>query len=154
MHTGREGMSAMPYFDDFDLSTVDILLISQYVALPSSPRVQSSVFAIAFTRRHPVGALLRLQRRDPKKKGLRAAAGYMPVAMFVFVAHSIHSFQPSKSSSALYWRIFYSNLERIHPYRSSLLTHILMSDCTVSILIMQPPCHTSLQRPTLKAGYS
>ncbi|KAH0837519.1 hypothetical protein FOPE_05250 [Fonsecaea pedrosoi] len=29
MHTGREGMSAMPYFDDFDLSTVDILLISQ-----------------------------------------------------------------------------------------------------------------------------
>jgi hypothetical protein len=31
MHTGREGMSAMPYFDDFDLSTVDILLISQYV---------------------------------------------------------------------------------------------------------------------------
>ena len=25
-------MSAMPYFDDFDLSTVDILLISQYVA--------------------------------------------------------------------------------------------------------------------------
>lgn len=34
MHTGREGMSAMPYFDDFDLSTVDILLISQYV-IPS-----------------------------------------------------------------------------------------------------------------------
>ncbi|RMZ88764.1 hypothetical protein DV736_g4006, partial [Chaetothyriales sp. CBS 134916] len=32
MHTGREGMSAMPYFDDFDLSTVDILLISQYVS--------------------------------------------------------------------------------------------------------------------------
>ena len=31
MHTGREGMSAMPYFDDFDLSTVDFLLISQYV---------------------------------------------------------------------------------------------------------------------------
>jgi cleavage and polyadenylation specificity factor subunit 3 len=34
MHTGREGMSAMPYFDDFDLSTVDILLISQYVPRP------------------------------------------------------------------------------------------------------------------------
>lgn len=31
MHTGREGMAAMPYFDDFDLGTVDILLISQYV---------------------------------------------------------------------------------------------------------------------------
>jgi hypothetical protein len=34
MHTGREGMSAMPYFDDFDLSSVDILLISQYVDSP------------------------------------------------------------------------------------------------------------------------
>jgi len=31
MHTGREGMAAMPYFDDFDLGLVDILLISQYV---------------------------------------------------------------------------------------------------------------------------
>ncbi len=32
-------MSAMPYFDDFDLSTVDILLISQYVAsFPSSAK--------------------------------------------------------------------------------------------------------------------
>lgn len=29
MHTGREGMAAMPFFDDFDLSTVDVLLISQ-----------------------------------------------------------------------------------------------------------------------------
>lgn len=30
MHTGREGMAAMPYFDDFDLGTVDILLISHF----------------------------------------------------------------------------------------------------------------------------
>ena len=39
MHTGREGMAAMPYFDDFDLGTVDILLISQYVCpyLPFHP---------------------------------------------------------------------------------------------------------------------
>lgn len=29
MHTAREGMAAMPFFDDFDLGTVDILLISQ-----------------------------------------------------------------------------------------------------------------------------
>ncbi|KAK5097339.1 endoribonuclease ysh1 [Exophiala xenobiotica] len=30
MHTGREGMAAMPYFDDFDLGLVDILLISHF----------------------------------------------------------------------------------------------------------------------------
>ena len=43
MHTGREGMSAMPYFDDFDLSTVDILLISQYV-----PPLSASVVAFGY----------------------------------------------------------------------------------------------------------
>ena len=31
MHTGREGFSALPFYDNFDLSSVDILLISQYV---------------------------------------------------------------------------------------------------------------------------
>jgi cleavage and polyadenylation specificity factor subunit 3 len=31
MHPAKEGFSALPFFDEFDLSTVDILLISQYV---------------------------------------------------------------------------------------------------------------------------
>lgn len=31
MHPAYDGLAALPYFDDFDLSTVDILLISQYV---------------------------------------------------------------------------------------------------------------------------
>ena len=31
MHPAKEGFAALPFFDDFDLSTVDILLISQYV---------------------------------------------------------------------------------------------------------------------------
>jgi hypothetical protein len=31
MHPAYEGLSAMPFYDDFDLSTVDVLLISQYV---------------------------------------------------------------------------------------------------------------------------
>jgi cleavage and polyadenylation specificity factor subunit 3 len=29
MHPAHEGLSAMPFYDDFDLSTVDLLLISQ-----------------------------------------------------------------------------------------------------------------------------
>jgi cleavage and polyadenylation specificity factor subunit 3 len=29
MHAGHEGLAAMPFYDDFDLSTVDLLLISQ-----------------------------------------------------------------------------------------------------------------------------
>lgn len=44
MHTGKEGFAALPFLDDFDLSTVDILLISQYV-LPSSLCVFFSAFA-------------------------------------------------------------------------------------------------------------
>ena len=31
MHTGKEFTEAIPYFDTFDLETIDILLISQYV---------------------------------------------------------------------------------------------------------------------------
>jgi hypothetical protein len=31
MHPAKEGFSALPFFDEFDLSTVDVLLISQYV---------------------------------------------------------------------------------------------------------------------------
>jgi len=29
MHPAYEGLAALPFFDEFDLSTVDILLISQ-----------------------------------------------------------------------------------------------------------------------------
>ena len=35
MHPAYEGLSAMPFYDEFDLSTVDVLLISQYVPCPS-----------------------------------------------------------------------------------------------------------------------
>lgn len=31
MHPGYEGLNALPYYDEFDLGTVDVLLISQYV---------------------------------------------------------------------------------------------------------------------------
>lgn len=32
MHPAHIGMMALPYYDTFDLSTVDVLLISQYVS--------------------------------------------------------------------------------------------------------------------------
>lgn len=35
MYSGRDGGAALPFFDEFDLSTVDILLISQYVSFLS-----------------------------------------------------------------------------------------------------------------------
>lgn len=34
MHPAKEGFSALPFFDEFDLSTVDVLLVSQYVKHP------------------------------------------------------------------------------------------------------------------------
>lgn len=42
MHPAKDGFAALPFFDEFDLSTVDILLLSQYVLLHPprhSPRV-------------------------------------------------------------------------------------------------------------------
>ena len=37
MHPAYEGLASLPYYDEFDLSTVDVLLISQYVpCLPKS----------------------------------------------------------------------------------------------------------------------
>ena len=33
IHPAYEGLAALPYYDEFDLSTVDVLLISQYVAI-------------------------------------------------------------------------------------------------------------------------
>jgi hypothetical protein len=46
MHPAKEGFSALPFFDEFDLSTVDILLISQYVDCPFPSD-------ILLSRRHP-----------------------------------------------------------------------------------------------------
>jgi hypothetical protein len=40
MHPAHEGLSAMPFYDDFDLSTVDVLLISQYVFARFDPHCQ------------------------------------------------------------------------------------------------------------------
>ena len=37
MHPAYEGLAALPYFDEFDLSEVDVLLISQYVGSFSFP---------------------------------------------------------------------------------------------------------------------
>lgn len=37
MHPAYEGLAALPYYDEFDLSTVDVLLISQYVPFSSNP---------------------------------------------------------------------------------------------------------------------
>lgn len=45
MHPAKEGFSALPFFDEFDLSTVDVLLVSQYVVLLtlSSPVCRISI---------------------------------------------------------------------------------------------------------------
>jgi hypothetical protein len=58
MHTGKEGTEAMPYFDTFDLETIDILLISQYV--PPFPFSVSCSCRQTISRR---GGLGRFQRQ-------------------------------------------------------------------------------------------
>lgn len=48
MHPAKEGFSALPFFDEFDLSTVDILLISQYVNLPAPLGFSGTVYKTAW----------------------------------------------------------------------------------------------------------
>ena len=38
MHPAYDGLASLPYYDEFDLSTVDVLLISQYVLNRSFPQ--------------------------------------------------------------------------------------------------------------------
>lgn len=54
MHPAKEGFSALPFFDEFDLSTVDILLISQYVIYSSPLYLQSPSWSIAIPACHMV----------------------------------------------------------------------------------------------------
>lgn len=50
MHPAKEGFAALPFFDEFDLSTVDVLLISQYVRSPFLRSVLYSAPIISMRR--------------------------------------------------------------------------------------------------------
>jgi hypothetical protein len=55
MHPAKEGFSALPFFDEFDLSTVDILLISQYVKFPYSSYINEAMeFETKWETSHPL----------------------------------------------------------------------------------------------------
>jgi hypothetical protein len=60
MHPAYEGLSAMPFYDEFDLSTVDVLLISQYV-YACSP-LSFSILVEGTWRITAVGLCMRGQR--------------------------------------------------------------------------------------------
>lgn len=59
MHPAKDGFSSLPFFDEFDLSTVDILLISQYVGsispLQTFPPPQLSLRLCRMISRVPLG---------------------------------------------------------------------------------------------------
>jgi len=58
MHPAKEGFAALPFFDEFDLSTVDVLLISQYVRFPFLRSVHYGTHSCCEERRAPLGMLL------------------------------------------------------------------------------------------------
>ena len=147
MHTGREGMSAMPYFDDFDLSTVDILLISQYVSplldLPKHGSVQTPSRA-------------RGRRWDEIKSthsmpfGLRPARHCNSVSVAQSIQHCFKTvLSPCKQIAPA--MIFASACARLTLKRSCSTD---ISSSAVSILTMPPLCHMCSQKPTSKAASS
>ena len=58
MHPAYDGLAALPYYDEFDLSTVDVLLISQYVLFLSPSNGGSSGTGLALYRRKHGKALM------------------------------------------------------------------------------------------------
>ena len=58
MHPAYDGLAALPYYDEFDLSTVDVLLISQYVQFLSPSNGGSSGTGLALYRRKHDKALV------------------------------------------------------------------------------------------------
>ena len=59
MYSGRDGIAALPYFDEFDLSTIDVLLISQYVPfLFLSDGISKPLyFTVAFVAFRQIGVM-------------------------------------------------------------------------------------------------
>ena len=156
MHTGREGMSAMPYFDDFDLGTVDILLISQYVhASLLLSRLPQFVLA-EYAGRHIVLAcdvddgVMRecgvLQ--PPSLQDCRSAISASYVAN-VPLAQTIQFYsQHSPTLCFLDVLLFWQLLALGAPVSSYTHTTDTNGIFTASTLTMLPHCRTSLPKPT------
>ena len=69
MHPAKEGFAALPFFDEFDLSTVDILLISQYVDPFFISQVLPSVGAEGRTARRGICAIHENKLRNAISSG-------------------------------------------------------------------------------------
>lgn len=149
MHTGREGMAAMPYFDDFDLGTVDILLISQYVYpyLPCHLSQTTGMSLVARMRRCSL-----VLRSDKRMIWDKASLNISHLGHSIAECNTIHFHTllfllESALSSAhrcqrLNWCVF--------DHDDSLLT----IDLLVFILITQLLCPMYCQRQTFEAECS
>jgi hypothetical protein len=147
MHTGREGMSAMPYFDDFDLSTVDILLISQYVpTLPPSALASGCIWILrGIVEKARLEAPYMSYKLDPFTHiSVVSVAQPTNTILFNKLPCSSESLAMLPNASVVF------SLGTDLP-KALFLSHQVIANTqrfSVSISIMQQHFHTSWQRPT------
>ena len=162
MHTGKEGSDAMPYFDTFDLETIDILLISQYVKmlpfhLPPLARTQEQCLANPYQRQSTVSisSASSTQRADqcdlPLGRGTHCTSSadeqYNPFN------HSRFLCLPAMSAPQ---RLIVELLLSYHSmFFPATATPILTNRTSpVSTSTTSPPSHTSSAKPLSKAASS
>lgn len=143
MHPAKEGFSALPFFDEFDLSTVDVLLISQYV------QFLFCFYNHAWTsgkRQSPMTALdCRILSRVTHPSSSHTRYLKSPIQ---FNATRI-------SSVLLYLRSFEFRIICTIHYHAA--PHGITANCTTSIVstsIILPHFHMSSARPISKEGSS
>lgn len=145
MHPAKEGFSALPFFDEFDLSTVDVLLISQYVhTLPFLFRLYIGLLRETTAYDHP-------RMLDPVSSNMLLPCTYDIFEKLNTIQSHVHKFCSSVSLRSL-------DLCRCSALRPTfLLLAITDADRMVSIVstsIILPPYHTFSAKRISKAGFS
>lgn len=144
MHPAKEGFSALPFFDEFDLSTVDVLLISQYV------------HTLTLLLRICIG-LLQETTACGNPRMLEPVSSYLflPCTYEIFEKPNTIQSHAFKLCSFVSTRSLNScHLSALRP--ASLLLAITDADRMVSIVstsIILPPYHTFSAKPISKAGF-
>lgn len=142
MHPAHEGLSAMPFYDEFDLSTVDVLLISQYVYVHSGLHLYRRGRALAH----------HCSRRRISRE-LCPAASCISESMehYLHLTFRLHDVPIPEAPAPVHSRTRPHPLPAISTLR---LLRTCANMCSVSTSTMLPPYHMSSQRQTSKAGCS
>jgi len=150
MHPAKEGFSALPFFDEFDLSTVDVLLISQYVHL---------LFCLLHIHMGNYEGTIAHDNTQCEALGSGSLL-LEPVSSNTSLPCTYELFEKPNTIQRhacihvlLYLQVFRNRVFSTVPLFSVATTNCMIFSI-VSTLIIHPPFHMFLARPISKEGSS